>query len=174
MPTKRNTKRNTKVAKKLVTLKPEALGDSQTEMFVSKILGKKWKPEGFELYPGTYEVKARIQLEVEGILQKVGDHEYTPTVDIPLKATLALLLQRMGIGREAAMEVLAECMSEAIEAGEKGAEFLKEKTKDVEIAMARVTATAKKLPKKTRKGALKVIHGKVKVSALQGGSVQVD
>ena len=104
---------------------------------------------------GTYKIDETITLHVCGTVQRRPDTSYTPTVAIPLKATMALLLQRMGCTREAAADLLVDVMTEALaaESDVHAAAGIAERIEDVESAMARVQAVTGKLPQATRKGA---------------------
>lgn len=106
--------------------------------------------------PGVYNVD--ILLRIAGALTVNRDETYTPTVDIPLKATLALFIRFCGITREAAKAALVRAMTEALAQDEKGddktARIVSE-IGDVSIiddCMAQVLETLDTLPDKTRKG----------------------
>jgi len=122
---------------------------------------KSYRPE-----VGRSHVRAEYRLSVEAFVNQLPDTTYIPTADIPLKVALALFLQRAGITREGSVELLVDSMREALELGEKGAPHLESRISDIEMAMAKVTAVAKKLPKKARKGALRV-EGKLEITAVQ-------
>jgi len=113
--------------------------------------------------PGTYNVNEEVRLRIEGTISKSQDVEYTPTTSVPWKIVTALLLEKMGIVREAASAMLVECCKEAIElerfaeCGEsKVVSNLKEKMNNVAQAEKRVQEIVEALPKKTRSGVTKV------------------
>lgn len=108
------------------------------------------------LPPGRHEVHGKITFQVDGFITKGNDSEYTPTVDIPLLTTLALVLEKSGITRERSKELLIEAMQEAIVFGQKGSETVSERVKDIEKAMAEVREVTNALPKKTRSGQTRV------------------
>lgn len=108
------------------------------------------------LLPGTHEVHGRVTFQVDGVVIKGQDVDYTPTVDIPLLTTMALLLEKSGITREHSKRLLIESMQEAIVFGQQGAETVSERVKDIEAAMEQVREVTDALPKKTRTGATKV------------------
>ncbi len=101
---------------------------------------------------GVYDVDETMTIRVQGQIKKFADEDYTPTADIPLKAALALVLEKSGVTREAAANMLVEAMTEALAAGDKAEEAVKARLNDIDVAMARVTAAAAKLPDKTRSG----------------------
>ncbi len=105
-----------------------------------------------DLSEGVYDVDETMTIRVQGRIKKGADEDYTPTADIPLKAALALLLEKSGVTRDAATAMLVEAMTEALEAGEKAESAVKERLTDIDAAMARVQAAAARLPDKTRKG----------------------
>lgn len=107
-----------------------------------------------KLTPGDYEVKASVQLE--GNLAVGVSVEYTPTSNIPLLVTMALLVQRMGLQKDAALAMIHTAMTEAILLGESGNETIGPMVKDLEgvIAQIRAEVTAN-LPRQTRNGTAK-------------------
>jgi hypothetical protein len=68
-------------------------------------------------------------------------------ISIPLIATLALALQKAGIQRGNIARILTESMTEALNMGEQGEARIADQIKDVEDAIARVTAITAALPK---------------------------
>lgn len=114
------------------------------------------------LAPGRHEVHGKITFQVDGFITKGNDTEYTPTVDIPLLATLALVLEKSGFTREYSKSLLTQAMQEAIVLGQQGSEAIKERVKDIETAMAEVREVTNALPKKTRTGPTRV-QAEVKV-----------
>lgn len=114
------------------------------------------------LTPGRHEVHGRVTFEVNGVIVKSNDSEYTPTVDIPLLATLALVLEKSGVTRENSKKLLIEAMQEAIVFGQSGSGAVSERVRDIETAMAEVRQVTAALPKKTRSGQTRV-QAEVKV-----------
>ncbi len=113
-------------------------------------LGKMAKASSIQ--PGRYAVDETITLRVKGDVKKSQDEEYVPTIAMPVKAIMATLLPRLGATREAAMKVLVEAMTEAIEGEKQGDEALKSRMKDVEAAFETVAAVLDALPSKSRTG----------------------
>jgi len=142
----------TQTAPETTTLDANALGAAA----VAKLLAKEPTVKGFSLEPGRYEVDTVITLKVTGQVLKSEDGEYTPTADIPLVPTLALLLQRAGITREASEALIIECATAALEAGDEVKGEMEDRIKDAKETLAALQARLSvKLPKKTRKGATK-------------------
>lgn len=102
---------------------------------------------------GVHRVDATVLVRLTGTVTKLEDTEKTPTVSIPLKATLALALQKAGIQRENIAAILVEAMTEALEMGEQGEARIADQLNDVEEAMQRVTAITRDLPKTPVSGA---------------------
>lgn len=112
--------------------------------------------KALRLAPGVHDIDTTLAVRIKGQVTKGADVNYTPTVDIPLIPTLALVLEKAGFMRERAKELLIEAMTEALELGEKGEDFVAEKTKDVDAAIQHVSDITSQLPKKTKQGATKV------------------
>jgi hypothetical protein len=123
------------------------------KLAIAKKLEKDTKE--FKPAPGIHDIDETFTVHVKGTLTKLADVEYTPTVDIPLIPTLALVLEKAGFQRELAKKLLVEAMTEALTIGEKG-EHVAERVKDIEAATAHVKEVTGALPKKTKSGATKV------------------
>jgi hypothetical protein len=106
-----------------------------------------------ELDAGRHTIDATVTLRVTGEVVKGKDVPYTPTVDIPLIPTLALVLEKAGFQRERAKALLVEAMTEALSKGDKGAVTVTERVKDIEAALAHVREVTAALPQKVRAGA---------------------
>ena len=66
--------------------------DNLTKLAISKALEKDTK--NFKATPGVHDIDTTITLRVKGTVKKGADSDYTPTVDIPLLPTLALVLEK--------------------------------------------------------------------------------
>lgn len=119
--------------------------------------------KGVVLAVGAHEIDETLTVHVKGTLKKGEDTTYTPTADIPLKAALALVLEKAGVTRDAAAAMLVSAMTEALEGDTSKNAAILERVKDVDAAMERVTSAAAALPAKPRKGA---ITGKVELEIL--------
>lgn len=109
-----------------------------------------------QLGPGNHNIDSIVR--IFGTLFIGEDEEYTPTAEIPLKATLALFIRHCGITRETAIEKLVSAMQEALRRNETGHDktmTVLEKLDEVSViddCMSRVLELAAELPKKTRAG----------------------
>jgi hypothetical protein len=123
---------------------------------LSTCLAKLNKASG-PIAPGAYTVDETITVRVAGTVNKSEDELYTPTVDIPLLATMALFIDGLkgrvqGVQVETIMETLTEAMTAAITADVKANPVLKARIADVNAAMDRVREVTAALPDKTRTG----------------------
>lgn len=115
----------------------------------------------FEEIPvGKFVVDEIVTLKVNANVQKLEDHQYTPTNSVPLKAVIGILLAKMGFQRERAMAILVEAITQALLEEKSADSALRDRISDVDLAMSRVQSVLEALPKQTRKGALKV-EGKI-------------
>lgn len=120
-----------------------------TDLAITKAkVGNGWRPEvGVHLV----DFVARIK----GTITQHEDYERAPTGSIPLIATLAFCLRRMGAQRDLAEKVLVGAMTEALEAEVDGAKCIEE-IKWVSETIARVKKNViAKLPKVTVNGSQK-------------------
>jgi hypothetical protein len=116
-------------------------------------VAKKLVKKNGKVKTGIHHVDTTVLVRITGTVTKLADTEKTPTVSIPLKATLALALQKAGIQRENIARILTEAMTEALNMDEQGEARIAEQIKDVEEAMARVEAITHDLPKTPVSGA---------------------
>lgn len=121
---------------------------------LAKLLEKETK--NVKLPVGVHTVDQTVVLKLKGEVTKGKDVQYTPTVDIPMLPTLALVLEKAGFQRERSKALLIEAMTEALALGEQGSEHVAERVKDIETAMGHVREVTGALPKKTKSGATKV------------------
>jgi hypothetical protein len=109
-----------------------------------------------ETNPGVYR-DIRLDLTVEvGEMRVAPDTDKSPTSSIPLLPTLALLLKRMGVQREDALEVLRDVMQQALEMGKDATKQLLEETGVVEMEERLRQEVIAKLPRVPVKGAVTV------------------
>jgi hypothetical protein len=102
---------------------------------------------------GTHLVDMTVR--ISGRMTVGEDYDTAPTVSIPLKETMALLLHRMGFQRDKAIEILREVMSEAIDLDGKGQGALLAMP-FINDAMAMVeNDVIANLPRQNRKGVVK-------------------
>ena len=124
--------------------------DNITIVALAKVLEKQAK--AIAISAGTYAIDTIINLSVKGQLRKSEDVEYTPTVDIPLLMTLALVMKKAGFQRENAKQILIEAMTEAINNDEKASPIMAQYLLDVTESMNHVRQVTEALPKKIRSG----------------------
>jgi len=73
------------------------------EATIKSLLAKTWKNETAELSPATHFIDEEITLRIRGSVEKHDDESATPTVSIPLIATLAYFWDRLGVDRDEAV-----------------------------------------------------------------------
>jgi mannitol-specific phosphotransferase system IIBC component len=129
---------------------------------IASILEKETKDFKKEIAPGVYAVDTTISVTIKATVKKGEPSEYTPTCDIPLKETLALILEKAGFQRENMMKIIVECMKEAMESKTKGNSIIAERLKDIDVAMERVSTMTEQLPKKSKQGIV-TIKGNVTI-----------
>lgn len=127
--------------------------DNLAQVVLAELLGgdKKLIPAG------QYKVCGEYRIKLDAFVKKGEDTESTPTVQIPYKMVLALLLEKAGATRKNLLSMIENCMQEAVLNGESIKEKLEGKFKDLDGAMERISGLAKKLPKVPRSGITKVI-----------------
>jgi len=116
--------------------------------------------KGMVIPVGAYQIDTVVTLEIKGSLKKGQSTLATPTVEIPLIATMALLLKKMGFQREKAAEILRECMTESLlmkdnpqPDDQTSAELIAERISDAEAAIKFVKeAVLERLPKQPKAG----------------------
>lgn len=111
---------------------------------------------------GKYEVDAVVRLT--GTLNVGNDYDTVPTVSLPVKEILALFVARAGFTRERSMQLLVECVSEAIAEDGHGAGEVAARVAEVDEYLGAIKAEVlSKLPRQPRKGAVKA---KIEVEVL--------
>jgi len=119
------------------------------------LIGKALKDEEVQLEPGRYEFDEVVTLHVSGSVKKENDTLCSPTVSIPLIATLALFWEKSGITQDHALRMLKEAISEALSAGKDTSEEIQSRMKHVEKAIQTVKeGLLDQLPKVKRCGRL--------------------
>lgn len=102
---------------------------------------------------GDHFVDEVITLHVTGVVKKLEDEEFPPTIKIAQKAVLAFLLPSLGATREIQIEKLREACKKAILCNGMVEDELKKLMKDVESAFALVESEViSHLPLETRAG----------------------
>lgn len=133
-------------------------------LVISKLLAK---GAATPTTPGVYGVRGTVTLEIDAKVSRLEDGEYTPTADIPLLATMAILLARAGITREASARLIIEAATQAVATGGKVGDELADRVEDAEEAIALLKVNlGKNLPKKSRRGQTRVT-GDIKLVSSQ-------
>lgn len=139
-------------------VKPSPLLSSAKVMKMENILlvalAKKLEKmsEDVVIAPGDYQIDQTITLRITGTVKKGKPTEAAPTVKIPLLATMAILLERMGFQRERASEMISECMTEAMTTNVIASEIIVARIKDFEKAEELVKKTIAEMPKMPKAG----------------------
>ncbi len=104
---------------------------------------------------------------LNGSVERHEDQMIAPTVSIPLIPVVAFLWERLGVGRERAMHVLREAITEAMRAKVNESPSIKSKIDDVAEAIAAVKQELiATLPKMRRTGRTDVSDLRVTVNEL--------
>jgi hypothetical protein len=120
---------------------------------IKVLVAKAWKDEEAELEPGLHEINEEFVVRVCGTVEKYDDELVTPTVSVPLISVLALFWDKAGLGRDQAMILLREAITEAMTDGVKEDRHIKERIDDVGAAIKAVRDDLlAKLPKMHRSG----------------------
>ena len=129
---------------------------------LSATVAKLAKDARSDIEPGDYTVGREVTLRVDGTVKVSADEDYTPTVAIPLKATMALFMRYAGVTGPAAMDALERAMTEALSLSaltgkaKKDAETAIHELADLSAAEAKVRKGLDALPTKTRMGKVAV------------------
>ena len=120
---------------------------------IKALLAKVWKNKPLDLEPGIHDFEETVTVRISGTVEKKPDQYVAGTTSLTTILTIALLLQKSGVTGPHALNLLKDCISEAMANG---------KSKDKEIAaqvkeVEKVVETIKrdliaKLPKQKRSG----------------------
>ena len=131
------------------------------------LLAKSWKNESADLPVGRHEVNETLIVRVRGEIEKHDDQMIAPTVSIPLVSVLAYFWERAGIERDAAMSMLREAITEAMQENCKEDAAVLKRIEDVETALKSVRQDLiASLPKMPRAGRLDTKNLSIDVLAL--------
>ena len=113
--------------------------------------------KGDKLAAGLHSVPAFTVSVAGGELSVSEDEDYTPTVSVPLLATLTIALHRAGFQRDGIAALIVDAASIAIGTGAKVGDELETTIAYVATEVKALQARlASDLPKKTRKGKVRV------------------
>jgi hypothetical protein len=120
---------------------------------VQGIISKKWKDAELELPVGRTSFDTEFVVRIAGSVAKREDQIVSPTVSIPLIATLAFFVDKLGVDRGKALETLREAITEAMVADVEESPSIKSRIKEVGEAVAAVKKDLiERLPKMRRSG----------------------
>ena len=120
---------------------------------VKALLAKCWKDEALELDPGFHHFDEVLTVRVSGTVEKKDDQYVAPTTSLPTILTIALLLQKSGATGPHALNLLKECITEAMTTGSSKDKEIAARVKEVEKAVETVKRDLiAKLPKQKRSG----------------------
>lgn len=98
----------------------------------------KWIKQQPAINVGDHIIDEVITLHVKGLVKKLEDETFPPTIKIPQKAVLAFLLPSLGATREAQIDKLREACKKALACQGKVEDALKDLMKEVDSAFALV------------------------------------
>jgi hypothetical protein len=120
---------------------------------IKALIVKKFKDAEMDLNVGRHWVDETIVVRVSGTVERHEDQWITPTVSIPLIPTIAFFWDRLGVEKDAAMQVLREAITEAMRLQTNESPAVKRRMDDVAEAVAAVKrALITELPKMRRAG----------------------
>lgn len=124
---------------------------------IKAILAKSFKNEKLSLEPGIHHINETVTFHISGCVEKKADQFVAPTVSIPWVAAVGLLLEKVGVSGDEAVESLREAIEEAMDEGKNTERQIQNRMCDVESAinMVREKLLAH-LPKKRRAGSVSV------------------
>jgi hypothetical protein len=134
---------------------------------IKALIVKKFKDAELDLEVGRHWVDETVVIRVSGTVERHEDQWIAPTISIPLIPTIAFFWDRLGVGKDAAMSVLREAITEAMKAKTNESPSIKGKIDDVAAAVAAVKRDLiGELPKMRRSGRTDVSDLQVSLNAL--------
>ena len=134
---------------------------------IKALIIKKFKDAEIELDVGRHWVDETVVVRVSGTVERHEDQWIAPTISIPLIPTIAFFWERLGVEKDAAMSVLRDAITEAMQAQTNESPSIKSKMDDVAEAVAAVKRDLiGGLPKMRRAGRTDVSDLQVSVNAL--------
>lgn len=129
---------------------------------VAVALSKHFGKNNAVIAQGTHQIDQVLTIHIKGTVKKAASTLAAPTTEIPLIATMALMLKKMGFQRDKAAEMIRECMLESLAlkaAGEENdsSQIILERIADAETQIAFLKKEIiEKLPKQPKSGATTV------------------
>ena len=137
------------------------------ETTLKALIVKKFKDADIDLDVGRHWVDETVVVRVSGTVERHEDQWIAPTISIPLIPTIAFFWERLGVEKDAALSVLREAITEAMQAKTNESPRIKSKMDDVAEAVAAVRRNLiGELPKMRRAGRTDVSDLRVAVNAL--------
>ena len=120
-----------------------------------------------ETRPGVYrDIVLDVHIEVDE-MRVAQDTDRAPTTSIPLLPTCALLLKRMGIQREEALDILKDVMTQALDMGKDATKTLLAETGVADMEKRLKEEVIAKLPRTSAKGAVTVESVRVTLKSMK-------
>jgi hypothetical protein len=124
---------------------------------IKALIVKKFKDAEMDLNVGRHWVDETFVVRVSGAVERHEDQWIAPTVSIPLIPTIAFFWDRLGVEKEAAMNILRDAITEAMRAKTNESPAIKSRMDDVAEAVAAVKRDLIcELPKMRRAGRMDV------------------
>ena len=101
------------------------------------LIAKSWNKENADLPVGRHEVNETLIVRVRGQVEKHDCQMIAPTISIPIIPVLAFFWEKVGLERDAAMNMLREAITEAMKDGHKEDASVLKRMEDVEKAIRR-------------------------------------
>ena len=119
--------------------------------------------KGTSLPPGMYVVKDQLVIQLDCTIRKDSDEQYIPTISIPLKTVLALMLQKSGSMRDYISNLIKDCMIQSVTHGPSLKDLLEAETKELETYMDEVNSICSAGGTATRTGKT-FVRGEISVT----------
>ena len=134
---------------------------------VKALIVKKFKDAEMDLDVGRHWIEETVVVRVKGSVERHEGQWIAPTVSIPLIPTIAFFWDRLGVEKDAAMRVLREAITEAMQLQTNESPAIKSRIDDVAEAVAAVKRDLIcELPKMRRTGKTDVSDLRVTVNEL--------
>jgi hypothetical protein len=134
---------------------------------VKALIVKKFKDADMDLEVGRHWIEETVVVRIKGSVERHEDQLIAPTVSIPLIPTIAFFWDRLGVEKDAAMRVLREAITEAMQLQTNESPAIKSRIDDVAEAVAAVKRDLiSELPKMRRTGKTDVSDLQVKITEL--------
>ena len=141
--------------------------DFTMDTSVKALIVKKFKDAEIDLEVGRHWIDETVVVRVSGPVERHEDQWIAPTISIPLIPTIAFFWERLGVEKDAAMGVLREAITEAMQAKTNESPSIKSKMDDVAEAVAAVKRDLiGELPKMRRAGRTDVSDLRISLNAL--------